>query len=725
MSIGRWGTWLFLLAALAGAGISAADAILRHRVTFADSGVLGACAIIGVVLLLSALLDTTKHATELDRLAQRLEESLKTVSAVNGRLHESEVRYKGLVDSQGDAIVRRSPQGKVIYGNDAFFRLFGLPQRSLGEPFIPEFHPDNPGPVLGTFAGADIDQERVRYDQHIRTVYGWRWIAWEDYPIRNSVGRLIEIQSVGRDITERKAFEVALTEARDKAEAASRAKSGFLATMSHEIRTPMNGVLGMARLLLETELKPEQRAYVDAIHQSGEALLTLIGDILDFSKIESGAMILQEDVVELHRTTSDVIDLLATRAHGKDIELVAVIAPDTPQAIRADEMRLRQVLMNLVGNAVKFTDKGGVRVNVSRGNGRNRQYLRFEVRDTGIGVPFEKRDAIFDEFVQADSSHARKFGGSGLGLAISKRLVSAMGGEIGVTDAREGGSVFWFTIPALVVRGAKLSEGRRLSGKRFAIVARNEVLRDALTSQVRSLGGEVIPAMQNGRAPLDALLIDAGTGAEPDLPARPEPGVRSLVLIAQQARGREQELKQLGFAGCLSKPLRQSALADLLQPNPPSLEAPPLISSAAAARPSAGMTPASAHRILMAEDNPVSAMLLRQLLKQRGYKVREVHCGEAALRLGERETFDLVLTDIHMPGLNGIETTRRWRQREATLGRPRTPILALTADAVESGRRTCLEAGMDGFLTKPIDPANLDAMLKQVFSQRELPRDAA
>ena len=434
-------------------------------------------------------------------------------------------------------------------------------------------------------------------------------------------------------------------------------------------------------------------------------------------------MTLQEDVVEPHRIANDVVDLLAPRAHGKAIELVAVIAADTPQAIRADALRLRQVLVNLVGNAVKFTEKGGVRVDVSRGSGRDRQYLRFEVRDTGMGVPFEKRADIFDEFVQADSSHARKLGGSGLGLAISKRLVAAMGGEIGVTDAPGGGSVFWFTIPAFVVRGAKLSEGRRLSGQRFAIISRNIVLRESLTSQIRSLGGDVIPLVYKDSA-IDGLLVDAGPGAEPDLPARPEPGLRSLALIAPHARSWEERLKQFGFAACLSKPLRQDSLAELLQENV-GVEMPPIVFLPTAPQQGAAAPPPAGQRILMAEDNPINAMLVRELLKRRGYKVCEVRCGEDALKMGERERFDLVLTDIHMPGLDGIETTRRWREREIKLGKPRTPILALTADAMETGRQACLEAGMDGFLTKPVDPAELDAMLELVFSAHERPRDAA
>jgi PAS domain S-box-containing protein len=721
----RWGTIGLAIATLVAAGWAAEGWDQHQRITLLNLCLLGADALIGVALLLYALIISSRRTAELQALAAKLEDSLKALSASNARLNESETRYKGLVDAQGDAIVRRSSESRLTFGNDAFFKLFGLaPELALGKPFAPELHPESRSPVFGNFAGSGTGYERVVYDQHVRTVHGWCWIAWEDYAIRNGMGRLVEIQSVGRDVTERKHLEQALTAARDKAEAANRAKSGFLATMSHEIRTPMNGVLGMARLMLETELKPEQRAYVEAIRQSGDALMALIADILDFSKIESGTLTLQPDAVPPHKIVEDVVELLGPRAHAKGIELVANVAADTPRAIRADGLRLKQILINLVGNAIKFTDKGGVRLDIARAEAGQRQYLRFAVRDTGVGIAQDKRGAIFGEFVQADSSHARRFEGTGLGLAISKRLVEAMGGDIGVTDAPGGGSVFWFAVPAEVVRGARFSDGKRLSGQRAAIVTRNPVLREGLTAQIRSLGGDVAPLARMGDefAAPNVLLIDAGTGAEPDLPSPPDKTLRSIVLLPAAARARAQEMRALGFSDYLIKPTRQSSLADRI------------LGQRSADRPiselSAGAVESKTRRslkILLAEDNPINAMLVRELLRRRGHSVEEVASGGEALKSTDRQRFDFILTDIHMPDMDGIETARRIRAREAETGRARTPIVALTADTVETGKDACIEAGMDGFLTKPVDPAELDAMIDAICEGNSLlqPREAA
>ena len=662
-----------------------------------------------------------RQAVQLQSVAGRLEASLAAAAAANGQLNQSEARYKGLVDAQGDAIFRRSADSRLTYGNDAFFKLFGLnPKLAIGRPFAPDPHPDSRAPLFGSFAGLETGRARVKYDQHVRTAYGWRWLAWEDYAVRDGLGRLVEVQSVGRDITERKALEDALTEARDRAEAGSRAKSGFLATMSHEIRTPMNGVLGMARLLLETELRVEQRSYVQAIAQSGEALLALIGDILDFSKIESGMMSYDEDEVELRSLIERVLELQAPRAHAKDVELVAITAPDVPGSVRADGVRLTQVLNNLIGNAIKFTEKGGVRIDVAMVEGRERRFLRFEVRDTGVGVPAEKRKEIFQEFVQADSSHARRFGGTGLGLAISKRLIEGMGGEIGIEPALGQGSIFWFTLPAIVVAAApSLPDQRPLAELRFAIVTRNGLLREGLTAQLRAAGGECSSFADDGddEAKLNYVLVDAGCGALPDARAVPDPDIPSFVLLAPAARGKLDELLARGFAGYLIKPVRQASFAQCFRTQleisaPESVPVPGPVPVAALPKPA---EPPGGFKVLLAEDNPVNALLTRELLRRRGHRVREVTTGDAAVAAMNEERFDLVLTDIHMPGMDGIEATRAIRADEIAFGRARTPIIALTADALETGKRACKDAGMDGFLTKPVAPALLDQMFKTFF----------
>jgi PAS domain S-box-containing protein len=732
---------LMLLAALA-------DILLFGRLTILSPAGLGALLAVALAFLINNLLMARdkremaeRHIAELKASGARFEASLRNAAAMNARLSQSELRYKGLVDSQGDAILRRDSSSRLTYANDGFFRLFGLnPKRAIGFPFAPELHPQSRAPLFGSFAMLEQGRERVRYDQHVRTPSGYRWVAWEDHAIRDSYGRLVEVQSVGRDITERKAMEEALTEARDSAEAASRAKSGFLATMSHEIRTPMNGVLGMGRLLLETELRADQRTYAEAIVQSGDALLRLIGDILDFSKIESGTFTLDEDEVHVRGLLMGVAELLGPRAHAKEIEIVTVVASDVPRTIRIDEVRFRQVLTNLLGNAVKFTERGGVCVEVTL-LARN-QFLRVEVRDTGVGVPPEKRHDIFQEFVQADSSHARKFGGSGLGLAISKRLVEAMGGEIGLEPVPEGGSIFWFTLPAAIVQSAP--DEALLQSRRIGLITRNKPLREGLTAQIEAAGGAAVHF--NHLAPggtLDAILIDAGTEAEPQPCLMPEAGIPSLVLLTPAARGKWEKLKTMGFDGYLVKPVREISLTTslmnamrahgekavlaqtLAQPGqePPAIEPPPLMDA-----PALPENPQACRgfRVLLAEDNPVNALLIRELLRRRGHSVREVTTGSAAVSAMEEEFFDLMLTDIHMPGMDGIEAARAIRANEEKLGRARVPIVALTADALETGKRACQEAGMDGFLVKPVDPAELEEMFRLLFPNEEgLPHTAA
>jgi len=738
--LARLATVVYGLALLALGGVAYVDIAVHGTLTIFPAVILPGIAGLGLVILFGGIIGAHRRAAmletrtaELNTLTDKLEATLATVRAMNGRLHESENRYKGLVDAQGDAIFRRAPDSRLTYGNEAFLKLFGLTlQSAVGKPFAPEMHPDSRAPMFGSFAGLENGQPRVKYDQHVKTAYGWRWIAWEDYAVRDAQGRLIEIQSVGRDVTERKALEDALTEARDKAEAANRAKSGFLATMSHEIRTPMNGVLGMARLLLETDPQPEQRTYIDAIHQSGEALLHLIEEILDFSKIESGTVTLEEDDVELRPLIDGVVELLAMRGHAKGIEIASFIEPHMPDAIRVDGLRLRQVITNLVGNALKFTEKGGVRVNAMQVEQHGRKWVRFEVRDTGVGVPLEKREEIFKEFMQADSSHARKFGGTGLGLAITKKLVNAMGGEIGVDAAPGGGSLFWCTIPLIALREGDHGEASILSGMRVAIVTRNSVLRDGLIAQVRAGGGQIVSLSTNPGAmeepEADALLIDGGTDSTPDLPAYPDERIRTIVLLPPGARAHLSDLKAMGFSGYMMKPIRQASLFARLraQDTEPSAHGEldrPVMEIAKIA--TSVHVPRTGHKILLIEDNPINAMLSRELLRRRGFEVKDVSSGEAALSLLAQERFDVVLSDLHMPGLDGFETTRRLREMEDETGSTRTPVVALTADANHGIREACQDAGMDGFLTKPIDPAELDSMLQSLFPSDQAAHRAA
>jgi CheY-like chemotaxis protein len=519
----------------------------------------------------------------------------------------------------------------------------------------------------------------------------------------------------------------------------------------------------MGSLLLETDLRADQRTYAEAITQSGEALLNLIGDILDFSKIESGTLTLDEDEVDVRILLGGVAELLCPRAHAKSIEIMTMVARDVPRAIRIDELRLRQVLTNLVGNAVKFTEAGGVCVKVTMISA-SRQFLRFEVHDTGVGVPAQKQEDIFQEFVQADSSHARKFGGSGLGLAISKRLVDAMGGEIGVESGTDGGSTFWFNLPAVIAKPAPADE-KLLAGKRIAIVTRNVSLRHGLSCQVEAAGGEPVSFNQLAPGPIDAILIDAGTEAEPVPFIQPEPDIPALVLLTPAARGKLDVLRAMGFAGYLVKPVREVSLlaglagcmqaadnkasasdAPALEPPAPQPLVPPLLSeledapaplevppllSGLEIPPMAGPPPGAPMaskglKVLLAEDNPVNALLIRELLRRRGHKVREVVTGTAAVAALEEEGFDLLLTDIHMPGMDGIEAARTIRANEERQGRARIAIVALTADALETGRRACQDAGMDGFLTKPVDPAELEEMFLMLFPKEEgLPQTAA
>ncbi len=742
-----------LLALLTGfAAGGAAVAILGMR--YAEGGELtpdpllaASLAVAAAGALLTLLLEHRRARREmgqqtagLKRLADVQKRMVDRLQMINVDLKENEQRYKGLVDAQGDAILRRWPDGRLTFVNDAFCSLFGVKREAIiGRIFVPTFHPSDPPPMLHDFRET-AERPSIRYDQRVKTTRGWRWYAWEDYPIRGEGGALSEIQSVGRDITDRKEAERAIRAARDRAEQMSRAKSLFLATMSHEIRTPMNGVIGMASLLLDTRMSPDQRAYALAVKQSGEALVELINDILDFSKIEAGGLELSREAFGVRALVDQVAELLAVRAHQKSIEIATVVEPDVPEAMLGDEQRLRQILINLAGNAIKFTEKGGVTIRVSRSGGgldatgRGLLTLRFEIEDTGIGIPDEAKDRIFGHFEQADSTHSRKFGGSGLGLAISKKIVETMGGEIGVANAFGGGSVFWFTAPFAPNRLAEQAPPPDLSGKRVAVISASPILRQTLVQRLADGGAdsegyasaaEATLALMAGR--VDAVLTDIELpegDAEDRIPSLrswlPDSGA-VIALLPPEKRARIPALKAAGATGYHITPVRHGWLERRLAAGLQGIdlddgktatidaETPPAAASSGEPRRGDGI------HILVAEDNEINTLLTVSLIKRMGHSVDSVRDGAEALAAIEtRGRYDLVLMDVHMPGMDGIEATRRLREMEAKrsgVERSRLPVIALTASVMDEDRQNCRAAGMDDFLTKPLDPNALTAAI--------------
>jgi PAS domain S-box-containing protein len=676
-----------------------------------------------LILLTQRRADTLdKRALELAELKREMESTVTALRNRNMEIEASERRYRNLVDQQGNIIMRKSPDGRLTLVNDAFCRMFGVRREAaLRRVFVPKLHPTEPSqpPRLSE---AGIEGSAQKYTQCIQTAEGWRWISWEDHEIWDEQGRLSEIQSAGRDVTEWHRLETALREARDRAESANRAKSMFLATMSHEIRTPMNGVIGMTGLLLDTSLTPEQRSYATAVRDSGEALLGIINDILDFSKIESGAMVLEEVAFAPQALIEGVAELLSQRGSEKGIEISTYVHPRFAGRFLSDEGRVRQVLLNLAGNAVKFTDQGGVRISVLPDDDPG--FIRFEVTDTGIGIAKEALAGIFEEFTQADSSFARRYGGTGLGLAITQRLVRNLGGTIGVSSTLGKGSSFWFTLPARRAPG-RVEPVPSLSGIRILVHTAYSGLSEVLVQQLCEAGADAFAA--RGVAALETalsggtynvLMMDSRAGSAPvgealvRMKARLN-GVKSIVLISPKERGSLPAFQSSGFDGYLIKPIRQLSLVRRVLAVLNGREAAEVDERI----PSALFTPNVPNRklrVLVAEDNRINVMLATALLGRLGHTVDTAGNGVEALAALAARPYDIVLMDVHMPEMDGLEATRRIREAERQGRRTtRTPVVALTASTLEGDRQVCIDAGMDDFLSKPLDPE----ALKGVFDR--------
>ncbi|MEX2318109.1 MAG: response regulator [Pirellulales bacterium] len=552
------------------------------------------------------------------------------------------------------------------------------------------------------------------------------WVSTTKMPLRNDEGRTIGTFGISRDVTEIKQAQEELTQARDAADAASRAKGDFLANMSHEIRTPLNGIIGMTELLLNTDLAAEQRDYQEIVKSSADALLSLLNDILDFSKIEAGKLELEEIPFDLRETLGATMRVLATRAAEKGLELAVHIPPEVPNWLIGDPGRLRQIVVNLVGNAVKFTSKGEIVVEVVVESSDAKQVaLHLAVRDTGIGIPLDKRERIFEAFCQEDASTTRRYGGTGLGLTISAQLVELMGGRIWVESQPGKGSKFHFTArftPAVDLRPITPAELESLYDMPVLVVDDNEtnrfICQELLThwgmkpTTVAS-GDDALAALRSASAagrPVRLLLLDVMMPnmdgfevAERIAQAADIPGLTILMLSSAGRAEHVERATQCGVSRCLTKPVTQSELLDAITNSlgvAGSSDRPKDVIQAG--RP-ADFKP---RQVLLAEDGLVNQKVAVILLERRGHTVTIANTGADVLDALEREKFDLVLMDVQMPVMDGFEATAAIREREKTAG-GHLPIIAMTAHAMKGDRERCLSAGMDGYLSKPFRPNEL------------------
>ncbi len=669
----------------------------------------------------------------------------KERSDIEGVLRDTLERTRLIVDTTHDAFIAMDERGRIADWNPRGESMFGWTRteaigRTTDETIIPQAHREahrrglekfiatGEGPVLNR----TIELSAMHRDGH-------------EFPIEMTISAVrtrggYVFNAFIRDITERKRTQQELIHTREQAIEASSAKSAFLATMSHEIRTPMNGVIGMAGLLLDTELTQEQREYAETVRSSGEALLSIINDILDFSKIEAGKMDLEIIDFDLHTLIEDAVTLLAERAQAKDLELACFVQHDVPKAVRGDPGRLRQVLVNLLGNAIKFTTGGEVVLRARLAEeSQTIGTVRFEISDTGVGMPPEAVARLFQPFSQADSSTSRRFGGTGLGLTISKRLVQMMGGRIDVVSEPGRGSTF-----SVIVRFEKQPPGattlqpvrENLRGLRILIVDDNRTNRKILVEQTRSWGMSADEA-ENGPRALALLRSMSASGHPyalvildyqmPDMDGlqlaraiKAEPALAPLPLVLLSSiglRGTSKECKEAGIAGNLTKPVRPSQLFDCLATvmNAPRARTSPTDRPAAPAPTRHGFKKISGRqrrRVLVADDNETNQMVVVRMLRKLGLQSDVAANGKEAVDAVQLIPYDLVLMDCQMPEMDGFSATRSIRRAESADG-THVPIIAVTANAMRGDREKCIAAGMDDYLAKPIKLEDLDDVLRR------------
>jgi two-component system, sensor histidine kinase and response regulator len=655
-----------------------------------------------------------------------------TFTDVTERKQAEETRglLASIVESSQDSILGLTTDGTILSWNRGAEAMYGYRAEDvLGKP-ISVLVPSESRNDLIQILNKLEQGESLSSFETVRARKDGRYIdvSVTLSPIKNSSGRITGASELAHDITRRRQADAELRRAQQVAEAANRAKSEFLANMSHEIRTPMNGIIGMTELALETELTPEQRDYLGMVKTSADSLLNLINDILDFSKIEAGKLDLESIEFRIRESLEITVKALALRAQQKGLELNCHTCSEVPEVLVGDPSRLRQVAINLLGNAVKFTERGEVTLQVAlHSEEADTAWLHFSIRDTGIGISSDKQATIFESFTQADGSTARRYGGTGLGLSISRRLVEMMGGRIWVESTPGEGSTFHFTAPFKVVRTlqqvASAREARLLDVP-VLVVDDNATNRKILEQMLRVWRMKPVLAESawvalsrleqalNEGSPFPLVLTDASM---PEMDGfalverirqnRRFAGATIMMLTSAGQRGDAARCRQLGVAAYLTKPVGQSELFDALVQvlGRGALEAQssePLVTRHSLREGRKRL------RILLAEDNVVNQKLAVRLLEKRESTVLVASNGREAVAALEKESFDLVLMDLQMPGMDGFEATSAIREKETTSG-THIPIIAMTAHAMKGDRERCLAAGFDGYVSKPVRPQEL------------------
>jgi PAS domain S-box-containing protein len=657
---------------------------------------------------------------------------ITTVQKIKGETEEmlrlSEARFREVVDIPGKFVWETTLEGKILFISDRVRGVLGysaddMKQRGFFEGIVPE------DAVIATAKFYYAVQKAQRFSDlefRARAKDGpVVWLSTRGAPMFDPGGKLIGYRGICEDITQRKNIQQEVIDAKEAAESASRAKSEFLANMSHEIRTPMNAVVGMTSLLLSTELNSEQRNYAQTIRQSADALLTIISDILDFSKIESGKLELESQPFDLSMLIEEAIDCVALLADEKKIDLHWHIAPQLPPGFAGDITRLRQILVNLLSNAVRFTTEGDVSVSVARAQSEvGDHFVLFSVRDTGIGIPADKVNRLFQSFSQVDASTSRRFGGTGLGLAISRKLTELMGGRIWVESEEGRGSAFHVAVPLREAMPPKpLDPNPILKGKTLLVVASHIGVRTMIEELARNWGMSSITLGSGGEAVkklrslpnLHAAIIEENlpdqAGRDLAQEIRRQKTLANLPCVLLCSLKQQSTFGQNlppGFVACISKPVHYQQLHAILAT---ALKGEKVTNRLlrSTGRIDTGFGQRRPMRILLAEDNVINQKVATRILSQMGYRPDVVQNGLEVLQALERQKYDVILMDVQMPEMDGLEATRQIRKQWTG---PRRPwIIAMTANAMDSDRKDCLDSGMDGYISKPVRIEALEAEL--------------